>query len=279
MINQVYTNSKYWSEIEDIILLSAFGELKEPKVDNFEYGEVYYCNCMDLDFGLPSLETKSFDLGYIDYVWESDMKENTRDYVKGRQLDNSGKTFFDDSVRADPLQFRLEWFYEVKRVCERILLVIPEAHKKFWYRNTNPTGDIQVLWKNGFSGSKYAKKSRKSSYMLYGKFSKNQKFAYDYLAKRYNSRKNSLIEPYTLEWGFCSKEKHFKHPSPKGTKIALDVLKQLEPTSLLDPFAGSGSYLKAASILGIEFLGYEINEEYKSDIDDRFSLKTINNWM
>jgi hypothetical protein len=248
------------------------------RIDEFEFGHIIYSDCMDEKYGLPSLESDTFDLGYTDYKWESNMKENTRDY-HDRTLDNKGKTFFDDSKTEDSEDFRKKWFSELIRICKRVILVIPEAHKKFWYRNTEPTGDIPVLWKNGFSGSKYARKSRKSTYMLYGKFSTEKKFAYDYLAKRYNSRKISVIEPYTLEWGFCSKEKHFKHPSPKGTKIALDVLKQLNPNSLLDPFAGSGSYLKAASILGIDFLGYEINEEYKCDIDYRFSLKTINNWM
>ena len=136
-----------------------------------------------------------------------------------------------------------------------------------------------MLWKNGFSGSKVANKSRKSSYMFYGKFEKGKKLKYDYLAKRYNSSENPIIEPYTLEWGFCNKEKHLIHPSPKGITVALDVLRQLKPESLIDCFAGSGSYLKAANILGIPWFGYEINEVYSQDINERFSKRMITAWL
>lgn len=228
--------------------------------------------------GLPTLEDKSIELCYTDYPWGSNMKSNIR-HFHDRILDNNkNKCFFDDSLETITREFTLSWFEQVDRVCRKIVLLIPESHKKFWYRNTDPIADVPVIWKNGFSSSKIANKSRKSTYLFFGKFEKGKKLKYDYLAKRYNHKGNPIIEPYTLEWGFCSKERHFKHPSPKGIKIALDILKQLKPENLLDPFAGSGSFLKASSILNIPYLGYEINPLYKQDIDLRFSKKLITEW-
>ena len=245
-----------------------------------EWNQVIYADCMNSENGLPTLPDKAIEMGYTDYPWGSDMKPNVRSF-HDRILDNDkNKIFFDDSESVFNEEFTLAWFSELERICYKIVLVIPEAHKKWWYRNTDPTGDVPVLWKNGFSGSKVANKSRKSTYMFYGKFEKGKKLKYDYIAKRYNSKENPIIEPFTLEWGFCNKEKRFlKHPSPKGTTVALAVLKQLKPETLIDPFAGSGSFLKASDILGIKWLGYEIEEQYRIDIDKRFSQMGLKNFL
>lgn len=233
---------------------------------------------MDPDEGMPSLPDKCIELGYVDPLWNSDMKPNVRQY-HNRKLDNDkNKIFFNDKI-DDFEEWTLKWFDQLERITLKTVLVIPESSKFWWIRNTDPTADVPVLWKNGFSGSKIANKSRKSTYLFYGKFEKGKKLKYDYLAKRYNSRNNPTVEPFTLEWGFCSKERHFIHPSPKGVKICLHVLKELKPESLIDPFAGSGSFLKAADILGIKWLGYEINPIYKQDIDDRFSQKGIIDYL
>lgn len=244
------------------------------------WNTIYYCSCLDPKFGMPSIPDKSIDLGFTDYPWGSNMKKNVRDY-HGRKLDNeSGKEFFDDSKETITEEFTLEWFGHLERICHRIILVVPENHKKFWYRNTDPTGDIPVIWKNGYSGSKIANKSRKSTYMLYGEFKKGKKFKYDYLAKTYNTKNSVFIEPFTLKWGFVNKEKRMlKHPSPKGVEVPLYILKQLKPESLIDPFAGSGSYIKSADILGIKWIGYELNKTYKHDIDYRQAQRGLGDWI
>jgi len=243
-----------------------------------EWNTVKYINNMDEKEGLSSLSDNSIELGYTDPVWNSGMKPNVRKY-HNRELDNDkNKVFFNDKIDNFE-EWTLNWFYQLERVCEKIVLVIPESSKYWWIRNTEPTGDAPVLWKNGFSGSKIANKSRKSTYLFYGKFKKGKKLKYDYIAKRYNSKVNPIIEPFTLEWGFCSKEKHFIHPSPKGITVALEVLKQLKPKSLIDPFTGSGSYIYAAHILGIKWLGYEIKPIYKADIDKRFNQIKLESFL
>lgn len=241
-----------------------------------EWNQVLYIDCLDEKQGLPSLPDNSIELLYTDYPWGSDMKVNTRKY-HNRTLDNEkGKQFFDDSIETISEEFTLEWFEQAQRVTKKQVLIIPESHKKFWYKNTDPTGDVPVLWKNGFSGSKVANKSKKSTYMFFGKFERGKKLKYDYIAKQYYTKTTPII-PFTLRWGFCSDQKHFVHPSPKGTEVALHVLKMLKPESMIDCFAGSGSYIKSADILGIKWIGYEINPKYKQDIDKRLNQQYIDN--
>ena len=163
-----------------------------------QWNTVYYIDCMDEKEGLPSLDDNSIELGYVDPVWNSDMKPNIRKYHNRKLNNNKNKVFFDDKIENFE-EWTLEWFKQLRRVTEKIVLIIPESSKYWWIRNTEPTGDAPVLWKNGFSGSKIANKSRKSSYLFYGKFEKGKKLKYDYIAKRYNSRENPIIEPFTLE--------------------------------------------------------------------------------
>jgi len=146
-----------------------------PKIMEYQFGKIIYVDCLDPEFGLPSLKDKSIELGFTDYPWGSNMKLNTRKYHNRFLNNDNNKYWYDDSESTNNQEFRLEWFFELDRVCKKTVLVIPEKHKRFWYRNTDPIADVPVLWKNGFSGSKVARKSFKSTYMFYGKFEKKKR--------------------------------------------------------------------------------------------------------
>lgn len=240
------------------------------------WNTIRFIDCLDPQLGLPSLPDKSVDLGMTDPPWGVEMQENKRQYVEGRTLDNAHKVHFDDKITEE---FTKSWFTEFLRVCKRIILVISDD-LVLWFIRKFPRDDpviLPVLWKNGFSKSKVATEKRRSLYLLYGKF--NTKLLYDYLAKSYWTKKSALI-PFTLYWGFTSKEKHFNHPSPKGLEIPLHIYDFLKPESVLDCFAGSGTYLHAARIMGIPYIGYEINnKEYRADIEYRFAQDSIRRWL
>lgn len=225
-----------------------------------EWNVVRYIDCLDEKEGLPSLPDKSVDLGYTDYPWNVKMGEKNR-HFKGKELKwNKEKVYFNDNFNQE---WNLLWFNELIRICNGVIILIPEKWKRWWYINTEPKGDLIIHWVNGFSASSIAYHSRKSTYLFYGKF---------------NNRLHTNIINATLKWGFLKKEK-WVHPSPKGLDIVLKLLKQIKPTSLIDPFAGSGSFLKAADILDIKWLGYEIDPTYKQDIDKRFSKTSIKSWI
>lgn len=52
------------------------------------------------------------------------------------------------------------------------------------------------------------------------------------------------------------------HPTEKPVGLLAYLLAKLQPTSVVDPFAGSGSLLEAAASLGIPAIGIEIEERY-----------------
>jgi DNA modification methylase len=249
---------------------------KKSSIDIVQYklGEVRFCNCLNEEYGLPSLEDNSFDLCFTDPPWGKNMRNNKRKYIDGRTLDNSDKTHFTDTVST---KFNKDHFTQIHRVCKRTVLVIGDELLFWCLKNIDPkpTGIIPVFWKNSPFMCKFAKRRRHSHYLLYGDF--DTKFEYSILAKRYSS---TSVEPFTYYWGATNKEKHFNHPSPKGLEIPLKVLKQLKPSNLLDPFTGSGTYIRAATILDIPWMAYEINnEEYREDIDYRFNEQLITEWI
>lgn len=243
---------------------------------------------MDEKIGMPSLPDKSIELGYTDPVWGTNIqKKKTRKHY-GRILEwNKDKTYFDDTFRSE---WNLEWFNELNRVCKGIILLVPEKFKYWWIRNTEPRGDITIHWKNGFACSSVANNSNKSTYIVFGDLGiilpidlakllpKDIQSTYLVYGKMNKKVHRDILGPFVLEWGFLNKER-FIHPTPKGVKICLKILKELKPESIIDPFAGSGSFLKSADILGIKWIGYEINPIYKQDIDKRFSQITLNNYL
>jgi DNA modification methylase len=55
-----------------------------------------------------------------------------------------------------------------------------------------------------------------------------------------------------------------KHPAPFPDKIPYDFINCFCPKDgiVLDPFLGSGSTAVSAKMLGINFIGFEISDEY-----------------
>lgn len=248
-----------------------------PEKRNSEWNTCYYIDCMDKEKGMPSFQDNFFELGYTDPVWGSNMKPNEREFRGSILKTDKHKVHFNDKFDPD---WTLKWFYEFERICEKNVLIIPNKLKYWFIRNTDPVADIPVLWKNGFSSGKVSIASRTSTYLFYGKFKKKNKLLYDYIAEKVYTKEHRFIVPYTLKWGFASEEKkEMIHPSPKGITVAMNVLSQLKPETLLDPFAGSGSFLQAANNLGIKWMGFEINPVYEHDLKIRKSKKTVLDWL
>ncbi len=52
------------------------------------------------------------------------------------------------------------------------------------------------------------------------------------------------------------------HPTQKPLPLALKYLRVLQPETVIDPFMGSGTTLRAAKDLGLKAIGIEIEEKY-----------------
>lgn len=59
------------------------------------------------------------------------------------------------------------------------------------------------------------------------------------------------------------------HPCPSNPYLYQRILRELNVKSVLDPFLGSGTTAMAAESLGIKWLGFELDEKYSIDIEQR----------
>ena len=60
----------------------------------------------------------------------------------------------------------------------------------------------------------------------------------------------------------CNPAERNGHPCPKPQKLFKGILKDVPAQTILDPFAGSGTTLRAAKDLGRKAIGIEIEERY-----------------
>lgn len=98
---------------------------------------------------------------------------------------------------------------------------------------------------------------------------------------RYRHRSGKMVErrqkevpafsPRTNIWkyntgaGFSTRDKiAYKHPATMPEKLAVDLIRSFSNKGdvVLDPFCGAGTTLKAAKMLGRDFIGIDINEDY-----------------
>ena len=238
-----------------------------------EFNKCYFVDCLDPGVGLPHLvdlindgEMDPIHLGYTDYPWGVNVGKTLQKGRKyhGRNLSvKKYKEYFEDPL---DLKWNLEWFGYFEKICKQIVLIIPDQIelKQWWFNNTNPSGEIIINMPNGHSSTKVASHHHFSTYLLYGKFKK---------------KLTTDVINYTLPWGFLSKEKQILHPTPKGTDIPLRILLELQPETLIDPFAGSFSFPYAAHLLGIKWIAYEKKKIYDHDYKYRFSQKTLGKYI
>ena len=158
----------------------------------------------------------------------------------------------------------ISWIDEVLRICHGLIFSPgkqlyfdyiryrkPNYQSKYWYKvNTQGTDLIEP-------------------FLCYGKI-------------RNITKLRSVFE-FPFRQGF---KKRKYHPYPKNMDMWSYLLVKLEPISVLDLFIGSGTTAAACNKLGIKWLGYEINEIYAKEINERLKytkrekqLKVIDKWL
>ncbi len=217
-----------------------------------EWDKIIYEDCMNEKNGLPSLPDKSIDLGFTDPPWGIGYDGT----ILSRRKTTNKKHIIIYEDKWNP-EWNLKWFYELKRVCNNIILVLGQGVYMWWIRNTKPIGMYMLYYKNGVARSKVSQWRAWAPYLVYGKLK--------------NKPTQDVIET-VLHMGFLKDKEKWIHPSPKSIDAILKLLKAIKPKTLIDIFVGSGTFIYAAHMLNIPWLGYEINPIYKHDVDLRFRV-------
>ena len=129
--------------------------------------------------------------------------------------------------------------------------------------------DVREPYTDGFIKNA-AGKTRKATK---GRFSNGEKETV-YKAHENGALPRDVIKIAALAGGAGKKER-VNHPTQKPLELCEKLIKSCmnkeEQNLLVVPFAGSGSECVASKKLGVNFIGYEINEEYVELCNERLS--------
>ena len=206
---------------------------------------------MDKDEGLPSLPDKSIDLCMADIPFNVHLGKPDN---KSRISKNIRKDaiLYDDQM-DDYEGFCRKLLIELERICNGILIYCGSKNLVMWCRIKDPRQIIGRISLNSRSCGSITYFTSFFPIVCYGDF---------------NNRLRRDIFIYHSNNGFLGK-KEFIHPCPLNKNFWFDLIKQIKPESVIDPFLGSGTTAEVCSKLGIKWLGYEINEVYSQDINKR----------
>ena len=203
--------------------------------------------------GLPTLEDKSIDLGITDIPFNIDINSKGKVRDKFCTIRNNS-TKYNDKIEDFP-SFMKSVFLQLERICNGFIIYCGGKNVDIFYNIKKPRQTLYRYASNCFSRGSLTHRMTIFPMVAYGKF---------------NSRIGNDLFKYPSHLGFLRKE-DLIHPCPLNAEFWYDLIKQLKPTSVVDPFIGSGTTAEVCTKLGIPWIGYEINEIYSQDINKRLN--------
>jgi DNA modification methylase len=217
------------------------------RIDEYELGKVIYADCMNEVNGLPTLKDKSIDLGITDPPYNVEWNCKNTDTSKERI--DSVHLYQDSKLQNDYMNWIIKIMNELERICKSLLFTCGNHNFKDWIRRK----DYNILiWNDG----------NKQGAMKGAKLSKWEPIL----------THNITFPLGIIKYNNCRERgEGFIHPCPKPKGLWRIIMNTLNPTSVLDPFLGSGTTAEVAIELGIKWIGYEIEETYSIDINKRIN--------
>ena len=215
------------------------------KILKGNYGECRFCDNMDETYGLPSLEEKSWDLCLTDPPYNINHK------VK-REVDSFS---YDDNMEPEKyFEFSKKWYSIIKEITNLIVFTGGYMNHAMWYR-IEPDLQYMIYYNiRGQGGHRHARFRKFEPLFIFGE-----------------SRKGPMFAVYDIAYTIHKqlKVKQILHSCAKDWEFWGQIIIDFNPTSVIDPFLGSGTTAQVCEHLGIPWLGYEIMEEYAPDIEKR----------
>ena len=225
--------------------------MKDILIKKYKHGEVRFCDCMDILQGLQSLEDKSRDLGITDIPFGVDL--NTKGKIKGKWDNLNKESIKYKDIPQDHKELMRNVFNEFERICNGFIIYCGGVNLSFFITLKKPRQVIYRYASNCFSNGSLSFRRTIFPMVCYGKFNNRVgNDLFDYPSRSGWYRNNNMI-----------------HPCPLNMDFWTDLIYQIKPDSILDPFLGSGTTAEVCEKLGIPWLGYELNEVYLQDIEKR----------
>jgi DNA modification methylase len=209
------------------------------KILKGNYGECRFCDNMDPDHGLPSLEEKSWDLCLTDPPYGYKIQDN-KGMIGGSNLAKNKEY----PITKNDI-FTIDQFNECKKLSNEQIIwgmnhydFLPITTSVIVWDKKKKNG-----WHNDFGDGELAWGSFKTS-----------------------------IRIFRYRWMGCLREKDAEkrdHPFQKPVALWKWIIGLYKPKTILDPFLGSGTTAEVCESLGIPWLGFEIMEEYAPGIEKR----------
>jgi DNA modification methylase len=210
---------------------------------------------MDDEMGLPSIPDNTFDLALTDIPYNVKIS-SARGKAKGtRRTIDKDKVMYEDNIENYD-EFCAELLRELERVAKGVIIYCGKTNLSMWCRIKEPYDILFRYARNSQSNGRASWFTRVSPMVCYGKFKNRVKTdMFEYVSWMGNHKKKL--------------ERKLIHPCPLNYDFWEDLIEQLDPQTVVDPFIGSGTTAEACTRLSIKWVGYEINKEYKVDINKR----------
>lgn len=233
--------------------------LGETTMSDYELNKYYFTDGIE---AMRTLESNFFDVCITDPLWNVDLgslvdrerfNRHDYDYMKKKKK-------FDDNIPAYK-EFSESWFHEARRVAKQLIFTPGDMNEHFWQDIDEPA-EILIHYKHDSISFTHGVRHLQHDYIYcYGKI---RPFQFPC----------SVIDIPACGSGGSqhTRELGIEHASPKNIELWRWLLgccmrkSGVEHYKVLDPFGGSGTTIEAAMELGADYLVFESDPEYESDI-------------
>ena len=224
------------------------------------YGEVRICDCLHPTLGLSSLPDNQkyiccTDPPYNDGYDGSQFRDTTKSDYNTKTDHHNDVKFYNDKIENYETWCRT-WFTELKRISEIIMFTCGQHNITMWDQ-IEPYNEMFIHYKNNTRSSTNLCRYNDFDPILFYYYKKMKGFTY----------KMNVFAHY-VESGFL-REEDWRHSSPKPKQLYVELLEPLKPTHILDIFAGSGTSIECAEMMGVKYICYEIDPYYIPDLEKR----------